>query len=236
MCRPLALPAAAAAAAGSALAQRLGGLTEPADAAAGRATLRALAAWRTAAERLRAALPLLRALSPAARRRAAADATAAALAALTVGGGVAVAKSHPATAEADERSALFAEALALYRPEAVSALLPEDPEVLQPLAAAGWGLREALRAGPGERAAARRASTRELHDVLPPDAQRQMFLVRICTKILCDVHGFPAVSQPLLRSHRCSRVVSDIGMPTSCHQRFIARLHLRFGACCCSLL
>lgn len=183
VCRPLQLAGSAAAAAGAALAGLLGELTAPADAMAARVVLRSLAGWQTPAARLRAGLPLLRAVAPPARSAAAMKAAVSTLAALSISNGSVPAKPQlhhtaPASVIHDELVQLFIEALALYQPEAVAVLLAGDDSVVQPLADAGWQLQRGQRAGAAERAAARRLSTRDLHDVLPARLQQSMYLVR----------------------------------------------------------
>jgi hypothetical protein len=182
VCRPLQLAGSAAAAAGAALARLLGELTAPADAMAARVVLRALAGWQTPAARLQAGLPLLRAVAPPARSAAAMKAAVFTLAALSISIGSVPAKPQlhhtaPASVIHDELVQLFVEALALYQPEAVAALVAGDESVVQPLADAGWQLQRGQRAQAAERAAARRLSTRELHDVLPARLQQSMYLV-----------------------------------------------------------
>lgn len=183
VCRPLQLAGSAAAAAGAALAGLLGELTAPADVTAARVVLRAVAGWQTPAVRLRAGLPLLRAAAPPARSAAAMKAAVSTLAALSISDGGVPPKQqlHDTTAASavhDELVQLFIEALALYQPEAVAALVAEDESLVQPLADAGWQLQRGQRAEAAERAAARRLSTRELHDVLPARLQQSMYLVR----------------------------------------------------------
>jgi hypothetical protein len=183
VCRPLQLAGSAAAAAGAALAGLLGQLTGPADATAARVVLRAVAGWRTPAARLRAGLPLLRAVAPPARSAAAMKAAVSTLAALSISNGGVPPKQqlHDTTAASsvhDELVRLFIEVLVLYQPEAVAALVAEDDSVVQPLADAGWQLQRGQHAEAAERAAARRLSTRELHDVLPARLQQSMYLVR----------------------------------------------------------
>lgn len=195
-CSPLQLAGAAAAAAGAALAGLLGGLTAPADATAARIVLRVLAAWGMPAARLQTALPLLQALAPAARSATAANAAALALSALSVSAPPA-AHLEPAAAAAavhTEVTQLFVEALALYKPEAVAALAAAADSLMQPLADAGWALKRGQRAEPAERAAARRLSTRELHDALPAPLQQQMYLVSNCCWSISDTCVFYTAS------------------------------------------